>query len=95
MFHGLIGKKSSSSSSLHCIPYPLVNVYITMESGPVEIVDVFPSKNIRMADVFPSKKGIFRSYVAVYQRVSSRNLVSNQRNMGLQSQDDSISIYHI
>jgi len=39
--------------------YPLVNVYIAIENGPVEIVDIYPLKN----------GGSFHSFLYVYQSV--------------------------
>ena len=43
--------------------YPLVNVYIAIENGPVEIVDLPINSMV-----------IFHSYVTVYQRVTDCKL---------------------
>jgi len=32
--------------------YPLVNVYIAIENGPVEIVDIYPLKMVDLSIVF-------------------------------------------
>jgi hypothetical protein len=54
-------RKSHRKMEVYIVGYPLVMTNIAIEHGPVEIVD-FPIKN----------GGSFHSYVAVYQRVTSR-----------------------
>ena len=52
--------------------YPLVNVYIVIENGPVEIVDLPLNSMVKMV--------IFH-YVNVYQRVLASNKFSKNRGI--------------